>query len=395
MSRNSVRALTGLGTITVIVLVVALAIALFRGSFTATVPVTVVSDRAGLVMNPDADVKMRDVQVGTVDSIEYRADGTAALQLAMDPKQLHLIPSNVLVDIASSTVFGAKFVQMENPENPSAETLRAGQVLRGDHVTVEINTVFQQLTSVLSSIEPQKLNATLSAIAKAFNGRGEKIGETLSDFNEFLAELEPSLPNLTRDIEMSTPVFTAYADAAPDLIRTFDNTTRVSNTLVDEQSNLDAFLVSAIGLADIGNEVVGGNRQGLTDVIRLLVPTSDLLNEYHQGINCSLLGMLVQMKQPPAPDPGIAVNVSFTMGVERYRYPTDLPKVAAKGGPHCQELPRIPFESRPKYLVTDTGTNPWKYGNQGIVLNSDGLKQLLFGPIAGPPRNTSQIGHPG
>ena len=36
-----------------------------------------------------------------------------------------------------------------------------------------------------------------------------------------------------------------------------------------------------------------------------------------------------------------------------------------------------------------------RYGNQGILLNSDGLKQFLFGPIDGPPRNTIQIGMPG
>jgi hypothetical protein len=46
-------------------------------------------------------------------------------------------------------------------------------------------------------------------------------------------------------------------------------------------------------------------------------------------------------------------------------------------------------------LVTDTNSNPWQYGNQGILLNSDGLKQLLFGPLEGPPRNTAQIGQPG
>ena len=45
--------------------------------------------------------------------------------------------------------------------------------------------------------------------------------------------------------------------------------------------------------------------------------------------------------------------------------------------------------------MTDTGINPWQYGNQGILLNSDGLKQLLFGPLDGPPRNTAQIGQPG
>ena len=149
MKPNTVRVLAGLGTVIAIAAVVALAVSLFRGSFTETVPVTVISDRAGLVMNPEAKVKMRGVQVGKVSSIESKPDGTAAIHLAMDPSQLHLIPSNVDVDIGSSTVFGAKFVQFREPANPSAEKLHKGQVIQSQHVMVEINTVFQQLVSVL------------------------------------------------------------------------------------------------------------------------------------------------------------------------------------------------------------------------------------------------------
>ena len=81
-------------------------------------PVTVVSDRAGLVMNPEAKVKMRGVQVGQVESIETRPDGKAVLHLAMDPEQLQDIPANVLVDITSSTVFGAKFVELVGAARP-------------------------------------------------------------------------------------------------------------------------------------------------------------------------------------------------------------------------------------------------------------------------------------
>jgi phospholipid/cholesterol/gamma-HCH transport system substrate-binding protein len=389
------RPLAGLGTVLAVCAIIALAISLFRGSWAETVPVTVISDRAGLVMNPDAKVKMRGVQVGTVSSIEDRPDGTAALHLAMDKSQLHLIPSNVAVDIGSSTVFGAKSVQLVAPENPSPEKLRAGQVIRGQHVTVEINTVFQQLVSVLSKIDPAKLNETLGAISSAFAGRGEQMGQTLADFQALLAKLEPSLPNLTRDIEATAAVASAYGDAAPDLLRTVDNSTRISDSIVDEQASLDAFLVSAIGLADIGNDVIGSNRPALSNVLRLLVPTTDLFNEYAPAINCTLEGMEFVMHQPPLLDPGVLVNVAFTLGIERYRYPSNLPKVAAKGGPQCMGLPYIGFGNRSKYLVTDVDANPWQYGNQGILLNSDGLKQLLFGPLEGPPRNTAQIGQPG
>ena len=261
MKPNTVRLLAGLGTVVAIAAVIALAVSLFRGSFTETVPVTVISDRAGLVMNPEAKVKMRGVQVGKVSSIESKPDGTAAIHLAMDPSQLHLIPSNVDVDIASSTVFGAKFVQFQEPANPSAEKLHKGQVIQSQHVMVEINTVFQQLVAVFDKIDPVKLNQTLGAIATAFNGRGEKIGTTLTDFNAFLAKIEPSLPNLSHDIEAAVPTLNAYADAAPDLVSTVKNSTQLSNSIVDEQQNLDEFLVSSIGLADVGNDVVGGNRQ--------------------------------------------------------------------------------------------------------------------------------------
>ncbi len=378
--------------------VIALAVGLFRGSFTETVPVTVISDRAGLVMNPDAKVRMRGVQVGTVSSIEAQPDGTAALHLAMDPSQLHLIPKNVDVDITSSTVFGAKFVQFSPPADPSPEKMRAGQVIQGQHVTVEINTVFQQLVAVLDKIDPAKLNQTLGAIATAFNGRGEKLGQTLSDFNAFLAKIEPSLPNLSRDIETSVPVLTAYGDAAPDLVKTVDSSTRLSNSIVEEQDNLDAFLVSATGLAEVGNDVVGSNSEGLKNVTGLLVPTTDLLAKYHETVWCTIAGLIPFTNSPQLPYPGIFVGSSFTLGIERYRYPQDLPKVNAKANKsYCQELglPNVPFEYRPPFLVSDVGTNPWRYGNQGILLNSDALKQWLFGPIDGPPRNTTQTGMPG
>ena len=376
--------------------IVALAVSLFRGSWAETVPVTVISDRAGLVMNPDAKVKMRGVQVGHVSSIEERPDGTAALHLEMDKEQLHLIPSNVAVDITSSTVFGAKFVQFVAPEDPSPEKMRDGQVIQSDHVTTEINTVFQKLVAVLDKIDPVKLNQTLGAIASAFNGRGEKFGHTLSDFNALLAKIEPSLPNLSHDIETAVPVLTAYADAAPDLLASAGNATQISNSIVDEQENLDAFLVSSIGLADIGNEVVGNNRQALTDVVRLLVPTTDLLNRYHETLWCTIGGLVPFAKSVPQ-FPGIMFSASLTLGVERYRYPQDLPKVAAKGRPYCKELglPEVPPEFRPPFIVGDVGSNPHKYGNQGILLNSDALKQWLFGPIPGPPRNSAQIGMPG
>jgi virulence factor Mce-like protein len=379
-------------------LIIALAVGLFRGSFTETVPVTVISERAGLVMNPDAKVKMRGVQVGSVASIEERPDGKAALHLEMDPSQLKLIPSNVGVDITSSTVFGAKHVEFSAPPDPSAKRMYAGQVIESQHVMVEVNTVFQNLVQVLDKIEPAKLNQTLGAIATAFNGRGEQFGQTLTDFNALLAKIEPSLPNLAHDIEAAVPMLTAYGDAAPDLMSTVKSATTVSNSLVEQEQNLDAFLVSTIGLADLSNDVIGGNAEALGDVAHVLLPTVELLNLYRATLTCGIGGLIPFAKSPPQFS-GVLVNAGLTLGVERYRYPGDLPKVAASSGgaDYCDELklPELPPNFVPDLVVGDIGNNPAQYGNSGILLNSDALKNWLFGPLDGPPRNSAQVGMPG
>jgi phospholipid/cholesterol/gamma-HCH transport system substrate-binding protein len=218
------------------------------------------------------------------------------------------------------------------------------------------------------------------------------------DFDTLLAKLDPSLPNLSHDIEAARPTLNAYGDAAPDLVSILDNTTKFSKTVVAEQKNLDAFLLSTIGLADTGNEVLGDNTKGLTDVLHALVPTSDLLARYHETVTCGIGGLIPFVKGVPQ-YPGILVSSGLTLGVERYRYPRDLPKVAASTGGRslCKELalPEVPPGFRTPFINADTGANVAGYGNQGILLNSDGLKQWLYGPVDGPPRNSAQIGMPG
>ena len=397
MANSAVRPLAGLATVAVLGSIVFFAIGMFQGGFGTTVPVTVVSERAGLVMNPEAKVKIRGVQVGQVESIENRADGKAVLHLGMDPSQLKDIPNNVTVDITSSTVFGAKFVELVAPANPSSQPLAKGQQLDAQHVTVEINTVFQQLTSVLKAIDPVKLNQTLAAISGALNGRGEKLGQTVTDLNGLLKKLNPSLDNINRDLEVAPAALNAYADAATDLVDILDHTTKIGDTLVDQQKNLDEVLISAIGLADTGNPVLADNRQALSDDLRMLIPTTAVASQYWENLRCGLQGLIPFIHTPPPDRPGVDVTANFTLGVERYRYPQDLPKVAAKSGPSCkdQHLPVVPANFRPPFLVTDVGANPWAYGNQGVLLNSDALKKALFGDIDGPPRNSAQIGMPG
>ncbi len=270
--------------------IIGVSLAMFNGTFSESTPVTVTSDRSGLVMEPDAKVKLLGVEVGRVGSIEHVTDG-AELKLAMYPDMMSLIPSNATVEIKSTTVFGAKYVNFVMPENPASTHLQPGAVIASDNVTVEFNTVFQHLSDVLTQVQPEKLNATLGAISSALRGRGEELGALLEQSDSYLAKMNPSLPQLQEDLAKAAQVTDVYADTAPDLLRVLDNATATSATVVDEQDNLDAVLLNVTGLADTANTVLTENEQNLNSSLDLLLPTTDLLAEYSPEISCFIVGL--------------------------------------------------------------------------------------------------------
>lgn len=395
VTRTLKRPLVGLLSVLAAVGILLFSATLFRGDFTESVPVTVVSPRAGLVMNPDAKVTLHGVQVGTVGGIEELPSDQAAIHLKLDPARIALIPANVSVDIASTTVFGAKQIRLVTPADPSPDPLRAGQTIAADDVMLEANTLFQQLVTVLTAIHPQKLNETLGALATALHGRGDQLGQTLTHLNSALRRINPRLDALRSDLVAAPEVVGAYADAAPDFLSVADSVTRLSATIVEKADDLDALLVSTTGLGTVGNDVLTMSGPPLDRALELLMPTTSLVDEYRQALTCGIGGMGVMANNPPLNPAGVDILAGFQWGQDRYRYPTDLPKVAASGGPQCANLPEVPYGKAPEFVIADTGANPWKYGNKGVVLNSDLLKQILFGPIEGPPRNSAQIGQPG
>src|SRR4051794_22524565 len=120
-----------------------LSYSLFAGTLRSDVPVTLTSDRAGLVMETNAKVKLRGVQVGRVAAITGGRE-PVVLKLQIDKDQIKYIPANVEAQIRATTVFGAKFVDLVYPDDPSSQRLAAGlgchaRVVRAEDHKVVLN----------------------------------------------------------------------------------------------------------------------------------------------------------------------------------------------------------------------------------------------------------------
>jgi phospholipid/cholesterol/gamma-HCH transport system substrate-binding protein len=341
----------------------------FSGTLRTTVPLTVISDRAGLVMEDGAKVKLRGVQIGEVASVDADADpaGTnlSKLRLKIAPNDFQYLPNNVEAEIKSSTAFGAKYVDLIVPsEGASSRRLAPGAVLHSRNVTVEVNTVFENLESIVRAIDPAKLNGVLSALADGFRGKGDRIGQAITEGNRALLAVNPKMPTVRRDWQLFGKTTQAYSDAAQDILATLDSFSTTSVTITKNKTALDEVLLSAIGFADSGVNTIGGNQPNLVSAINLVAPTFELLNKYSPTYTCTFQGAQWYLEHGGRDAMGgngksLMIDGGLLFGDDPYRYPANLPIVQAKGGPggkpSCGSLPDASANFPVKYLVTDTG----------------------------------------
>jgi phospholipid/cholesterol/gamma-HCH transport system substrate-binding protein len=352
----------------VVIGLVAVTAVLFSGTYRTTVPITIVSDRIGLVMENGAKVKLRGVQVGTVGSLGTQTDprGTplSTLKLKLDPVPFQYLPSNVEAEIKSSTAFGAKYVDLIVPPDPSPAPLRSGAVVQSRNVTVEVNTVFENLQSVVHAVDPAKLNSVLSALAEALRGKGERIGEAITSANDVLLAVNPRMPTVKRDWQLFGQTTQAYSAAAQNILSILDSASTTSTTLVNKQGALDELLLAAVGFSQSGTSVLATNQQAFVRTTDTLVPTTDLLFKYSPTYTCLFKGAQWFLDHGGRDALGgngrsVIMDAALLFGDDAYRYPDNLPKVNATGGPggrpSCGSLPDVSANFPVKSLVTDTG----------------------------------------
>jgi len=384
--------------IAVIAATIFAAAAAYEGTFQSYVPVTLTSDRSGLVLETGAKVMLRGVQVGRVSQIAP-GKNQASLKLEIDPDQIRYIPANVQAKIDVTTVFGAKFVDLIAPSAPSRKRLAAGAVLHSSNVTTEVNTVFENVVDLLKMVDAEKLNAVLTAVADAVRGRGQRIGEAATDLNQVLSALNARSDTIRRDLRSFTGFNDIYAAAAQDIMAILNAASTTSDTVVKHKTALDDVLLNAIGFANAGTTLLGTSRDSLVASVNTLEPTTSLLLKYNPEYTCTLQGSKWFLDNGGYQVWGgdgrsIQLDVGLLLGNDPYIYPDNLPIVAAKGGPGgrpgCGSLPDPTKNFPVRQLVTDTG-----WGTGVDIRTNPGIGHpcyaSFFGathPVSEPPQPT-------
>lgn len=373
--------------VAIIIGIIALAAAQFLDYFADTDTVTLDADRAGLVMNPQAKVRMRGVTVGHVGKITSTGQGVR-LRLDIDADQMHLIPADVRAIIRSNTVFGAKSVDFL-PGTSGGPALSAGAHLGTDRVQVELTTLYQQLVDVLAQIHPEKLNTVLGTLDTALSGRGDRLGDGLVELSQLLGKVNPHLDALNDDFRLGATVTNTYADVGQRLMRIVDNATDLGNTLRTNASDLDALLVNATGMADTINGILAPNKSTIIAMLSDLNPTARLLGYQSPGIACFFTATAAAAKKAEGvfglTTGYLSLNAGLLPGKDPYRYPQDLPEVAADGPPTCADgLGNPSSRAHTPFYVSDNAPQPYQ-PRTTPKFSANKLFQVLFGTATSNP----------
>lgn len=407
--RRIPNSLWALILLTAVVLFMAVTTITFTGAAKSYVPVTVLADRAGLVLETNAKVKMRGVLVGRVSHIGVNSNG-ATLQLNLDPEQVQYIPANVGAQVSVTTAFGAKFVDLVYPKAPSGARLTAGTVLHSAHTTTEIDTVFENIVNLLDMVDPAKLNSVLSAVAEGVRGQGERMGQATTDLNQVLLALNDRSDKIHDNWRSLKAFSETYGFAADDIVKILNAASTTSGTVTSKAKALDSLLMNLVGFSEAGTDLLGATKDNLVDGINTLEPTTALLLKYSPGYTCWLEGTKKFLDTGAwgvfggADGRSLILDATLLPGKNPYVFPDNLPITAAKGGPGghpgCGSLPDVAKNFPVRQLITNTG---WGTGldirpNPGIgspcygqwfqatraVSEAPSIRQCLPGPAPGP-----------
>ena len=192
---------------------------LFSGTLRSYEPLTLVSDRSGLVMEDGAKVKLRGVQVGEVTGIGAEtgvAGDVSKLSLKIYPEPFKYLPNNLEAEIKSSTAFGAKYVDLIVPSTPaSSGSAGVGGALtqchrRGQHGVPKSAGNRPVHRSGETELDP------VGVAEGARQGRSHR--EAITDSNNVLLAVNLRMETVRQDWQLFGRTTKAYSAAAQNIV---------------------------------------------------------------------------------------------------------------------------------------------------------------------------------
>ncbi|GAA4548491.1 MCE family protein [Pseudonocardia xishanensis] len=216
-------------------------------------------------------VRLRDVNVGTISAIrldDWNAVVTVALNGDVE------LPRNTRAKIGQGSLLGAKFVQLDLPEEAPQGRLQDGDVIPVAQTGryPETEDVLASVAALLNGGGLQHIKTISGELDRALSNRTPQIRDLLTELDTFVTGLDDQRDDIVRAIDGLDRFGSSFAEQDPALREALATFPPALAELEAQRADLVATLDSLGGFGVEADRVLGGVRDDLAANLSNLEP---------------------------------------------------------------------------------------------------------------------------
>lgn len=210
---------------------------------------------SAIALYEDSDVLVMGVTVGTVTAVTID-DDSILIDMRIDDNVP--LPADVTASIVPSSLIGERNVVLAPAWQPGMAKLAPGAAIPMERtiVPIEPDDALKAITDLLQALDPDSVARLFDEGARALDGNGRTINQTLLQLSQllpYLAEQDDELVAIAGDINALADVVRARDDQIGKLL---DDFAIVADTLAAERQQIVGFIEQLASLAREGRALL-------------------------------------------------------------------------------------------------------------------------------------------
>ncbi|HWI42937.1 MAG TPA: MCE family protein [Nocardioides sp.] len=224
---------------------------------------------------PNAEVTLRGVPVGRVESLELTQDGVRAhLQLDKDVR----VPRDTLVKVAHLSAVGEQYVEL-SPPSDHGPYLADGEALPASAATtpLKVTALLVHLDQLATSLGKPELRRVVREMGAAFDRSSQDLATVLTrarELSQTFAEVQPTTNRLLRD---GRKVLATQRHLDPDLQRLTRGLDQLTRTIADADPAIAAILKDGPSTLDEVQGLLADNQANVGVLLGNLLSVGEIL----------------------------------------------------------------------------------------------------------------------
>ncbi len=304
---------------------------------------------------PQSAVKVNDVTVGAVESVELQ-DWHARVVVRLEDSVT--LPDNADASLRQTSLLGEKFVSLSVPTAGAVGRLSDGDVIPLERTgrNPEVEEVLGALSLLLNGGGVAQLQTINRELNDALEGRESDVRDALEQLDVFVTGLDEHKSEIVRAIDAIDRLSATLAAQEQDIATALDTIPGGLRVLADQREQLTAMLTALSDLGVTATRVIDASQADTVANLRALDPVLTQLAAAGDALPESL-DVFVSYPFPDVATEGIEgdyTNLSIQLDANLSDLDSLLPQPTT--GPSLPPLPTVPVPSLP--LPTDLPTLP-------------------------------------